>query len=196
MRPPSFSSWARGDHERMHRRPRHARPHGTHVNNAGQAFSCVLPIAGPRPAGGSMFLEFFDGRADPKRRSDQAPGSLDGRIGMSSSHSGGGEDRQAGPGAGSGDRVRPEVPGRSAVVGRGSERRDPHHVDKNGIEAATPLAPRALAAVQAAPRVPGSPWLLPAEDAGAAPRHGRRPASRRSRPWGCGNRKRESPNTA
>lgn len=36
--------------------------------------------------------------------------------------------------------------------------------DKNGIEAVTPLTPRALAAIQTAPRVLGSTWLIPAEE--------------------------------
>jgi hypothetical protein len=196
----------------------------------------------------SMFLEFFDGRADPKRRSDRAPGSLDRKDWDEFV-----TERRAGRIAGLGpvrDRViEYDLKFLIAVLSwaEGANEGDPHHIaknpwsrerrkaqgmvmpreknpnrpsmteeqhdallthspnwrfslvmelcretihrrnsvrqialadldlragavtwrgeyDKNGIEAVTPLTPRALAAIQAAPRVSGSPWLIPAEE--------------------------------
>jgi integrase len=36
--------------------------------------------------------------------------------------------------------------------------------DKNGLEITTPLTQRALQVIEEAPRIPGSPWLIPAEE--------------------------------
>ncbi len=196
----------------------------------------------------SLFLEFFDGRADPKRRSDRAPGSLDRKDWDEFV-----TERRAGKIAGLGpvrDRViEYDVKFLIAVLSwtEGANEGDPHHIaknpwsrerrkaqgmvmpreknpnrpsmteeqheallthspnwrfslvmelcretihrrnsvrqialadldlragavtwrgeyDKNGIEAVTPLTPEALAALRSAPRVLGSPWVLPSEE--------------------------------